>query len=75
MPVDQKGLGVWLGDSIMATRGVGRDVAGETHHLTEEMQGAYHYTMGPYSDPVMTINPGDTVVVETRDAFEGKLTK
>ena len=75
MALDQKTLAAWLGTSIMAQRGVGRDAAGKIHHLTEEMQGAYHYTMGPYSDPVMTIKPGDTVVVDTRDAFEGKLTK
>jgi acetamidase/formamidase len=39
------------------------------------MQKTYHYTIGPYSDPVLHIKPGDTVVVETRDAFEGKITK
>jgi amidase len=27
--------------------------------------------MGPYSDPVLNIDPGDRVVVETVDAFEG----
>jgi len=27
--------------------------------------------MGPYSDPVLHIRPGDRVVIETRDAFEG----
>ena len=73
MALDEKALAAWLGDSIMARRGVGRAAAGQTHHLTEEMQGTYLYTMGPYSDPVLTVKPGDTVVVETRDAFEGKL--
>ena len=63
----------WIKDSIMMTKGVGKDNKGETHHLTEKKQGTYVYTMGPYSKPVMDIKPGDTVVVETRDAFEGKI--
>ena len=29
--------------------------------------------MGPYSEPVLQIKPGDRVVVETRDAFEGAI--
>lgn len=65
----------WLKKSIMATRGEGRRRKPVTHHLTEEVQGTYYYTMGPYSDPVMAIKPGDRVVVETRDAFEGKIKK
>ena len=64
MAIDEKALAAWLGDSIMAQRGIGCDAAGETHHLTEELQGTYHYTMGPYSNPVLEIKPGDTVVVE-----------
>lgn len=43
----------------------------ETHALTEEKQIQFHYTIGPYSEPVLTINPGDRVIVETRDAFDG----
>lgn len=65
----------WLRSSLMATRGVGGDRKPETHELTEEKQGRFHYTMGPYSDPVLHIKPGDRVVVQTRDAFEGKITK
>ncbi len=65
----------WLKKSIMATRGEGRRRKPVTHHLTEKVQGTYHYTMGPYSEPVMQIKPGDRVVVETRDAFEGKIKK
>ena len=64
----------WLGSSIMAARGVARGAVGATHELTEETQGRYHYTMGPYSEPVLEIAPGDRVIVETRDAFEGKIT-
>jgi len=61
----------WLSTSIMKSRGVGRAHAAQTHSLTESLQGTYHYTIGPYSEPVLTINPGDRVIVETRDAFEG----
>ncbi len=43
------------------------------HHLTEDLQKTYHYTIGPYAAPVLHVNPGDTVVVETQDAFEGKI--
>jgi len=44
------------------------------HHLTETAQGSYQYTIGPYSKPVLNVNPGDTIVVETLDAFAGKIT-
>ena len=47
----------WLKNSIMMTKGVGKNSDGETHHLTEKVQGTYQYTMGPYSDPVMSIKP------------------
>ncbi len=57
----------------MYRHGVAGGRVGTTHHLTEERQGTFHYTMGPYSQPVMTIRPGDRVVVDTRDAFEGKI--
>jgi acetamidase/formamidase len=61
----------WLDTSIMRQRGLARGRAAATHHLTEALQGKYHYTIGPYSDAVLTVRPGDRVVVETRDAFEG----
>ena len=63
----------WLAESIMTRRGVAGGQVGETHHLTEEMQGSFHYTIGPYSDPVLHIKPGDRVIVDTRDAFEGAI--
>src|SRR3989441_7161951 len=44
-----------------------------THRLTAEVQGRYHYTVGPYVKPVLRVKPGDTVVVETEDAFEGRI--
>ena len=61
----------WLHTSIMQARGAGKTRNGQTHMLTEAQQGQYHYTIGPYSEPVLTIKPGDRVIVETRDAFEG----
>ncbi|WP_315709479.1 acetamidase/formamidase family protein [Brenneria uluponensis] len=63
----------WLKESIMFKRGVGAQRESITHHLTEEMQKAFHYTIGPYSTPVLTIDPGDRVIVDTRDAFEGAI--
>ena len=54
----------WIKKSIMATKGVGKDASGKTHNLTEKVQGNYHYTMGPYSQPVMHIKQGDTVVFD-----------
>src|SRR4029077_1486870 len=44
-----------------------------THHLTEQAQGRYHYTVGPYAQPVLRVRPGDVIVVETHDAFEGRI--
>lgn len=40
--------------------------------LSAEKQGEYFYTIGPYAKPVLSINSGDTIVVETKDCFEGK---
>ena len=63
----------WLAQSIMHTRGVARGQVGSTHELSEARQGVFHYTIGPYSQPVLHIAPGDRVVVDTRDAFDGKI--
>ncbi|BCF93284.1 MULTISPECIES: acetamidase/formamidase family protein [Paraburkholderia] len=63
----------WLEESIMMKRGVGADREPVEHHLTEELQKTFHYTIGPYSTPVLHVKPGDRVVVDTRDAFEGKI--
>jgi acetamidase/formamidase len=43
------------------------------HYLTEKLQKEYHYTIGPYAEPVLRVQPGDTVVVDTLDAFGGKI--
>ena len=63
----------WLEQSIMNRRGLAQGRIGQTHLLDEARQGTFHYTIGPYSQPVLSIAPGDRVVVETRDAFEGKV--
>jgi acetamidase/formamidase len=43
------------------------------HYVTEDVQRVYHYTIGPFADPVLRIHPRDTVVIETQDAFEGRI--
>ena len=63
----------WVAESLMAQHGASKGRVGATHELTEEKQGTFHFTIGPYSDPVMTVLPGDRIVVETRDAFSGKI--
>ena len=63
----------WLKQSIMHTRGVARGPVGQTHELSEARQGTFHYTLGPYSQPVMQVAPGDRIIVDTRAAFDGKL--
>lgn len=64
----------WTLPSIMDSQGVAAGKVGATHELTEEKQGRYHYTIGPYSDPVMTVAPGDRIVFWTQDCFEGRIT-
>ena len=63
----------WLKQSIMHKRGVAGGQVGQTHELNEARQGTFHYTIGPYSQPVMQVAPGDRIVVDTRDAFDGKI--
>ena len=63
----------WMDSSIMKTHGVAGGKEGTTHQLTEAKQGEYHFTMGPYSKPVLHVEPGDRIVVETRDAFGGAI--
>src|SRR5260370_26259542 len=55
----------------MHRRGVTEGEVGETHQLTEDRQGKFQFTMGPYSEPAITIRPGDRIVTETLDAFGG----
>ena len=61
----------WADTSYMARRGVAAGRPGTRHALTEADQGRYHYVYGPYADPVLRIEPGDTVEIETLDAFGG----
>jgi acetamidase/formamidase len=64
----------WLKTSIMAKRGLAEGAAGKRHELSIAAQGDFHYVYGPYAKPVLTIDPGDVVVVETEDAFGGVIT-
>ena len=43
------------------------------HFLSEALQGDFQHTIGPYADPVLKVDPGDTIVIETLDAFGGKI--
>jgi len=64
----------WIANSIMAKRGVAGGKPGKRHGLSEKQQGKFHYVYGPYAEPVLEIEPGDIVEVETIDAFGGALT-
>lgn len=61
----------WTTTSIMARRGLAKGAAGTRHSLTEAAQGTFQYVYGPYAAPVLRIAPGDTLEVETLDAFGG----
>ena len=63
----------WMDTSYMVRKGVAKGKAGATHRLTEAVQGRYNYVYGPYAEPVLHIRPGDIVIAETQDAFEGRL--
>ncbi|MBL8906809.1 MAG: acetamidase/formamidase family protein [Rhizobiales bacterium] len=63
----------WLDTSYMARKGVSKNKTGATHELTEARQGKYNYVYGPYAKPVLRIRPGDRVIAETQDAFEGAI--
>src|SRR3978361_1198636 len=64
----------WLKTSIMAKRGLVKGQPGKRHTLYIATQGDFHYVYGPYAKPVLTVNAGDVVVVETEDAFGGVIT-
>ena len=64
----------WFDTSIMARLGVAKGEARTRHAITIEDQGSFHYVYGPYADPVLDVEPGAVVTVETHDAFEGKIT-
>ncbi len=35
--------------------------------------GSFSYVIGPYAEPVATVRPGESFIVETLDAFENKI--
>jgi len=45
----------------------------EMNRLTLSQQGRLHYALSPYNEPKLKIRPGETVVVETEDAFSGQI--
>lgn len=63
----------WFESSIMARKGEARGRPGAEHRMTEADQGCYHYVYGPYAEPVLRVEPGAVITVETHDAFEGKI--
>lgn len=63
----------WLETSIMARKGVAGGKALSEHRIDEARQGKYHYLYGTYVDPVIHVEPGAVLTVDTHDAFEGKL--
>lgn len=63
----------WLKQSIMGQKGVAGGVPGTAHSLTIEDQKTFHYVYGPYADPVLEVEPGALVTIQTHDAFEGKV--
>jgi amidase len=64
---------IWLPKSIMHTRGVAGGKVGQTQELSEDRQGEFQYTIGPYSNRVLQIEPGDRIIVETIDTFGGAI--
>ena len=43
----------WFEHSIMARKGVAKGKPGAKHAITEATQGKYHYTYGPFAEPVL----------------------
>lgn len=64
----------WFETSLMATQGVAGGQTGERHTITIEDQGTFHYVYGPYAEPVLTVDPGALITIETHDAFGGRIT-
>lgn len=63
----------WLAGAIMGARGEAAAQVKTEVRISEADQGSYHYTLGPYAQPVATVKPGTRLVIETHDAFEGKI--
>jgi amidase len=45
--------------------------------MTREIhqQGAYHYAFSRYVEPIARVQPGETVAIYTKDAFENQITR
>jgi len=43
--------------------------------LTLKDQKTLHYTLSPFHQPTLEVRPGETVIVETEDAFSGQIRK
>ncbi len=43
--------------------------------LTLRDQKVLHYTLSSFHEPAMTLSPGETIVVETEDAFSEQIRK
>ena len=65
----------WLDQSIMRRKAIANGETKKTYDITEEFQKVYHYVYGGYVEPILRIEPGSTLNVETHDAFEGKIKK
>lgn len=63
----------WFDKSLMAQKGAAQGAQGAQHAVTIADQGAFHYVYGPYVDPVLEVDPGAVVSVDTHDAFEGAI--
>lgn len=61
----------WIETTVMGRLGLAKGKPGARHLLSEAAQGTYHYVYGPFAEPVLTIQPGDVLDVETLDAFGG----
>ena len=63
----------WIETSYMARLGLARGEERAHHRLSEADQGQFHYVYGPFAEPVMALEPGDVVEIETLDAFGGSV--
>lgn len=63
----------WFENSILSRRALAKGLVTETYSMNEADQGKYHYVYGPYASPVLRVDPGAQISVETHDAFEGKI--
>ena len=48
-------------------------IVSKLHYLNKEVQDEYYYSIGPYMEPVLEVDSGSEIVVETEDTFEGKI--